>query len=212
MLDWFGPEGDRLTAAFKTTFGAAPRPFGTRSMPVGGVSDGAEGVQWNAKYDPRDRRQWASVNLEGMKYSGWPVARLIQRELRHPTLPALAARAGDPEGIEVRWRRDYWQASARPRILEADIGPTPIALRELTEAAWRQALEGARDCLEWQPNIRRARQRVTLAAAYTAVEGDVSPHLTITLVAERYRPWDEFLDETRRRLRPFYDWARERVR
>jgi hypothetical protein len=212
MLEWFGTEGDRLAAAFKATFGAMPRPFGSRSMAVGGVSDGADGVQWNAKYDPRDRRQWASVNLEGMKYTGWPVAHLIRRELLNQTLPALAAATEDPQGIEVRWRRDYWQASARPPIVEADISPTPIPLGQLTDAAWQQALEGARDCLQWNPEPRRARQQVILAASGAVVEGEVSPHLTITRVAERYIPWEEFLAETKRRLRPFYDWARERAR
>lgn len=86
MLEWLGDEGDRLRQAFIATFGQRCRAFGNQSTSIGGVSDDAEGVQWNASYDPRDLRKWVSVNLEGMEYDGWPVARLIRRELTNPKL------------------------------------------------------------------------------------------------------------------------------
>lgn len=35
---------------------------------------------------------WLGVNLEGMKYDGWPVARLIERELSRPLLLARFTR------------------------------------------------------------------------------------------------------------------------
>ncbi|MDE2795442.1 MAG: hypothetical protein OXL34_11540 [Gemmatimonadota bacterium] len=49
-----------------------------------GVSDGIEGVQWNAGCRARDGTVWLGVNLEGIKYDDWPVARLIERELSRP--------------------------------------------------------------------------------------------------------------------------------
>ena len=52
-----------------------------------GVSDGIEGVQWNAGYRARDGTVWLGVNLEGIKYDDWPVARLIEREFSRPLLP-----------------------------------------------------------------------------------------------------------------------------
>jgi hypothetical protein len=211
-LDWFGAEGGRLISAFASKFGVKPRPFGTRATVVGGVSDNAEGVQWNASYDPRDRRQWAGVNLEGMKYEGWPVARLIRRETLNPMLPGLARKVQDPETVEVRWIRDYWQASARPVIVEATIAPTPLSLGLLTEGQWKQALEGAHQCFDSREGLRRAKQRVTLAAGGRQIEGEVSPHLTITVSSERYAPWDEFLATARERLEVIYQWALDRSR
>src|SRR5689334_6111475 len=89
MLDWLGDEGDRLREAFINSFGPRCEPFGKQSTWIGGVSDGAEGVQWNASFDPRDERQWVSVNLEGIEYNDWPVARLIRRELATRSFSAL---------------------------------------------------------------------------------------------------------------------------
>jgi len=44
-----------------------------------GTSDGNEGVQWNSSYRPGDGFVWLGVNLEGMGYDDWPVARRIER-------------------------------------------------------------------------------------------------------------------------------------
>jgi hypothetical protein len=176
-LEWLGDEGDRLCKAFIDVFGEPCQAFGKQSTFIGGVSNGAQGVQWNASYDPRDQRQWASVNLEGMEYDGWPVSRLIRRELASPKLLAVVETTSSTPPIEVRWARDYWQVHARPSILEADILPTPILIGELTDANWRQALEGAKDCLDPLRNRKgRARQRVTLAGSGQQVLGHVTPH------------------------------------
>ncbi|MDE0234381.1 MAG: hypothetical protein OXM62_05190 [bacterium] len=51
-----------------------------------GISDGNEGVQWNAGYYSHDGAVWLGVNLEGMKYDDWPVARLIEREISRPLI------------------------------------------------------------------------------------------------------------------------------
>ena len=53
----------------------SPRNRWTASLGMGGrlrrnghISDGNEGVQWNAGYYPRDGAAWLGFNLEGMKY------------------------------------------------------------------------------------------------------------------------------------------------
>ena len=53
------------------------------------------------------------------------------------------------------WARDAWQYSARRRIKEANLAPTPIALDRLDGQGWANALRGARECL----NPRKATSR-----------------------------------------------------
>lgn len=211
MLEWLGDEGDQLRRAFEQVVGGEPRPFGSSSTRIGGVSDGNEGVQWNAGIHPDEEWRWVGVNLEGMEYSEWPVERLIRRELESPTLPGLARMVEDASLTEVIWRRDYWQAASRPKILERNITPTPISLDRLTEERWWQALAGARLCLDPDRGWRgRASQEVTLSAANRKVQGPVSPHLTIrwkTGTAD----WTAFLEEGTSRLRPIYEWAVSRA-
>lgn len=81
MLDWLDPDGPEIVKAFAATCSAEPRAFGSPSLPIGGVSDGAEGVQWSMEFDTAEQRQRVLVNLEGLAYSGWPTARLILNEL-----------------------------------------------------------------------------------------------------------------------------------
>ena len=61
---------DTLKSLFRDIFQCRGRDFGSPSRGVLGISDGNEGVQWNAGYYPRDGAVWLGVNLEGMKYDG----------------------------------------------------------------------------------------------------------------------------------------------
>lgn len=211
MLDWLGDEGKKLQAAFAAVLGDKPRPFGKQATQIGGFSDGNDGVQWNAGYDPRDRKQWLGVNLEGMKYDDWPIARLITRELQRPTLPRLVRDVGHTDPAVASWKRDYWQVAARPSIREGSIKPTPILLSRLTEEGWREALDEAFACLlDRRPqNWTRATQQVTLDVGGREVIGPVSPHLTLVFPAAVYTPWQEFLTQAKARMQPFYEWAVE---
>lgn len=212
MLKWLGAESEELRQAFIKVFGGQHRPFGSRSIRTGGLSDAIQGVQWNAGYDPDDGSRWVGVNLEGMQYDGWPIARLIKREFQVPTLPRLISEVGDTDPMCVNLARDYWQVQARPKITEASISPTPLLLSELTEHLWRQALDGALGCLNSVRHGRgRAKQTVTLAGSGQKVHGYVSPHLTIMLPTSSRTPWLNFLAESKPRLQPFYDWAVERA-
>ena len=117
-----GLRHDALKSCFRDVFGCRGREFGSLSRGVLGVSDGNEGVQWNAGYYPRDGAVWLGVNLEGMKYDDWPVARLIEREISRPLLLTRYRRkVARPDKVTVLWARDAWQYSARRRIKEANV-------------------------------------------------------------------------------------------
>ena len=75
-----------LVEAFSTltrTIPADENMFGSHSLQTSGICDGTQGVQWNAwiEWDGARQMAYAGVNLEGLIYKGWPVARLIEREL-----------------------------------------------------------------------------------------------------------------------------------
>lgn len=208
ILGWLGDEGQQLRKAFIQVFGENHRAFGSRARRIGGLSDGNEGVQWNAGYNPDTGEAWVGVNLEGMQYRGWPVARLIQRELQTPTLPALVRQLHTGDSVVVRWRRDYWQAASRPPIEEKDIAPTPIPAGQLTEDLWRKALEEAARCLDaTKPGGGRATREVTLSVSKERVTGPVSPHLTILVPSPAPYEWELYFSRTKAQLQPFYDWA-----
>lgn len=212
VLDWLGDEGERLRKAFIAVFGEAHRAFGSRSRRIGGLSDGNEGVQWNAGYNPDTLEAWVGVNLEGMQYRGWPIARLIQRELLTPTLPNVIRQHPKPDSVVVHWKRDYWQAASRPPIEEKNIAPTPIAASQLTEDLWRTALEEAAKCLDGtRTGGGRATREVTLSASKQRVTGPVSPHLTILVPSPAPYDWELWFSRAKAQLQPFYDWAVQRA-
>jgi hypothetical protein len=143
------------------------------------------------------------------------VARLIQRELKEPIFPALARTIEGADRIVLLWTRDFWQATARPRIVESDIHPTPKFLAELDEDDWRRSLEGALACLDETRSYQgRATQQVTVISkdGRSSRDGPVSPHLKLKVAAEGDHSWESFLAETRLQLQPLYDWATERAK
>lgn len=212
MLDWLNPDGPEFAKAFASTFSAEPRPFGSPSLPIGGVSDGVEGVQWSMEFDTAEQQQRVLVNLEGIVYSGWPIARLILNELESPQLLGLTSADSDQAPITVWWRRDYWQVTARPPIRERNISPTPIRLRDLTEESWRSALCSALGCLDAERARRgRATQVVTLEKDGRQVTGPVSPHLQIAYNPVRRVPWSDLVVQGRAVLQDIYDWARRQA-
>jgi len=170
---------DIVIGLFRDLFACKGQRFGSRSLGVLGISDGCEGVQWNAAYTKRDGAAWLGVNLEGMLYDGWPVARLIEREISHPLLPTeYRDRVPRPEMVTVNWWRDAWQVSSRVRITESSLSPTPIALDRLDGDGWAHALRQARECLDPERGYRgRRRTKVTLLRSGRIVERWVSPHL-----------------------------------
>ena len=174
----FEERAEVVIGLFRDLFGCDGRRFGSLSLGLIGISDGLDGVQWNAGYRSEQTAS-LGVNLEGMKYDDWPVARLIERELSHAILlTQYRARVARPEMVMVRWHRDAWQASSRVRIKESTMPPTPITLDRLKDDGWRRALQSARACLDPKRGYRgRRRAKVTLRRSGQMVERQVTPHL-----------------------------------
>jgi len=194
----------------------AVKHFGGNSGRYEGWHDGNPGVQWNTGIDRGGLSPYLGVNLEGMMYDGWPIARLIVREIADPRLREIIRQLRRPDEIEVHLWRDAWQASMRPEIAEGRIGRTPVSLRDLTDEEWRQALLEARSCLTEERGVwRRAVQTVTSLPRRRQALMSVSPHLQF-----RLRPWwrvpsergarIEAMQAARERLQSIYDFVRER--
>lgn len=171
---------ERVIGLFRNLFECAGQTFGSPSHGVSGVSDGYEGVQWNAGYSQHHEAAWLGVNLEGKKYDDWPVSRLIEREIADPLLLSeYRIRVARPGIVTIRWTRDAWQAGVRVKIKESRLPPTPVALDQLDDGGWTRVLRCAKGCLDPERNHRgRRRTTVTLFRAGELVERDVSPHLS----------------------------------
>jgi hypothetical protein len=207
-------EAGYLIDAFATltrTIPAAEHRFGSPSLERAGICDGTRGVQWNAwvKWHGGRQMAYAGVNLEGMIYDGWPVARFIERELADPHVLDARAEVEDPTSVEVIWYRDAWQAAARLPIVQRRIGGSPHLLHTLTEEDWRAMLIEARECLDPERGYRgRGRQRVTTTAGNER-EMAVSPHLQIRQAFWPRDPstpdgWRTSLDAAMGNLRPLH--------
>ncbi|WP_042317126.1 GIY-YIG nuclease family protein [Paraburkholderia terrae] len=201
-----------LLDGFTELLNVKGRPFGQLNKPTFGISDGHEGVQWNLKIRPDDQTARVGVNLEGLAYRGWPIAALIKSELGTPVLPRLVPQLRDRQNITLRFARDAWQATARPSILEENLGGREFHLPELTGDLWHTILTEALGCLNKERNyLGRARQTVTLVRkAGLEPESrimEVSPHLTIWTPVDPSRDSVDELSSAIERLLPIHDWA-----
>ena len=208
---------DALKSRFRDVFGCHGRGFGSHPVASWASRTATKGVQWNAGYYPRDGAIWLGVNLEGMKYDGWPVARLIEREISRPLLLTRYRRkVARPDKVTVLWARDAWQYSARRRIKDANLAPTPIALDRLDGQGWADALRGARECLNPRKQHRgRRKVPVTLLPSKRRpwerqVEMDVSPHLKIRTPLAEITP--RAMRQARDNLEALYEFAAQQAR
>ena len=177
---------------FRDVFQCRGRDCGSPSRGVLGISDGNEGVQWNAGYYPRDGAVWLGVNLEGMKYDSWPVARLIEREISRPLLgPGIARRSQNPTGSPYSGR------ATRGSIPPGAQSRRPISPPRRSRWIASMARAGRMRCEArgnvWTPEATsRPQEGPGHAASFeavsvgtTQVEMDVSPRLKIgTQLAE----------------------------
>ena len=122
------------------------RPFGRPGMHKG-YSDDAPGVQWNAGVDTGGRVT-VGVNLEGMKYDDWPIARFLRRERRTLGLVPVLHSLSEARLVEVWLQRDAWQATSRPQIAESFIGHRPIPCESIDDAVWAPLVDEALGCLD----------------------------------------------------------------
>jgi hypothetical protein len=188
------------------------RRFGSASLRVSGICDGSEGVQWNAwvEWDEHEQLAFVGVNLEGKKYDGWPVGRLIERELRKAQLFEASGKVARPDRVQVVWYRDAWQAASRPAIVEKLIGGSPQLLHGLSPTCWATTLQEAGQFLGPQ-FYGRARQLLTVGGVQKRF--DVSPHLQFRRGfwprdAGSTRSWRAALVRIVDELQPLYDFVK----
>ena len=186
--------------------------FGSASIGLLGVCDGATGVQWNTWFHLRENVAYVAVNLEGKKYDGWPIARFIEREFRRPRLFEVVRQVASPESTELIVHRDAWRFASRPNIEERHIGLSERALIDIDPDGWKKTLEEAYQCLDANQGHRhRGRQMVTTQSG--RVELPVSPHLQfrrrISEAADAQREWALLLRRARIDLQPLYDFVKE---
>lgn len=211
----FTREAEPIVGAFDSVFNVTSRPFG---HPWFGVSDDARGVQWNAYYSAWEARALLGVNLEGMEYEDWPIARFLERESWKPQFPALAKEMRHGQSLTLSWWRDCWQAAGRVDIRERDIAPTPISLAALSEDIWRRLVKEAWQCLDDSRGGRgRRRTTVTLSGSGDQVIRDVSPHFHVNVELWRSAPRSEpervsAVEHARQQLAPVYEFVVDRSR
>ncbi len=212
------PELTILSQAFEAVFHPKMvQVFGSESLRVTGFCDGNRGVQWNIWVEIPSRTVYVGVNLEGMKYDGWPIGRLIEREVSEPCLTKLVAKTERPNEITVWWRKDVWRAGVRlPNFAEHEI--LRCRLSEVTEGIWTRAVEKARDCLNGDL-AGRGKVKVTLMDG-TEKPLEVSPHLQFYRSVGTLQQgggsgredgsWSAALRAARDQLSPLYEFVRER--
>ena len=168
-----------LELGFKSFFKVEPRPFGQKNFSKKGFSDNCNGVQWNTSIDRDTGVATLGVNLEGMKYQDWPIARFLIREKSESKIPGLSTQAGADE-VYVGLYRDAWQAAARLIIEERFIIGNDILLSDLNSELWSDMIDEALLCLNSENDFRgRKTQSVTIKKTGKVVEKEVSPHLNV---------------------------------
>ena len=193
--------------------------FGSASQQVAGICDGTRGVQWNTwiEWDDDKQMAYAGVNLEGIAYDGWPVARFIERELESPGLFDVRTQVPDARVVEVLWYRDAWQVQAHPPIREKLIGGSPRLLHALLPAEWTAMLLEAYECLDATRAHRGRAQQLLTTPSGEQRTYSVSPHFQLRQAFWPRNPqsvagWRASLDETMGNLRPLHRIVSERAR
>jgi len=199
-----------LTVAFRRVLGCEPRQFKDQAS---GLTDDRDGVQWHAVILREDDSLHFGVNLEGMKYDGWPIARLLHRELEAPQLPDLVALLPRSDDISLRVTLDAWQASIRPPIEEWHLCWRPLA--GLGEAEWRDVVERAVGLFAGSRDApARGEREVTLTSTGEKRTMPTSPHLHFWVrIRDEDRRQDLMTDAIRdgvRTLLPLHAWTTAR--
>ncbi len=172
-----------ILQSFCEVLGVKGRAFGQLNKPFFGMSDGNEGVQWNISVCTQSNNIRIGVNLEGIKYKDWPIAKLIKAELAVPGLLSVIQKLDSEDEINMTFYRDAWQVVSRPEIREKYIDGKEFNLNELTHGEWERILNEALNCLDKERDYKgRNMQDVTMVNKNGSVlvrTMPVSPHLTI---------------------------------
>jgi hypothetical protein len=173
-----------------------------------GSHDDASGVQWHVSVDRSDLARWLAVNLEGLAYKDWPIARFITREMESPELPLLASQVDDANLVFVHLTRDAW-SGPRTRVAVEQWSLLPRrALSLLTATVWQRAVGAARGCLA-APGGGRGTATLTRVKNHLRDEFEVSPHLNVGVVLQARGTQLERLRELQKaqaQLQPIYEF------
>jgi len=206
-------DGDfaELFAQFTDCTQCKGRPFGQLNRPYFGMSDGREGVQWNLAVHRETNAIRLGVNLEGMKYSDWPIATLLLNELEAPKIFDVQEQLHHPDRVYVQLARDAWQVTARPKIVEQYIGPAHKPISHIDFSLWRSMVQEGLSCLSEEKMFRaRALQSVTLEGQKGLPNRkrlmEVSPHLTIWTPVDISVASSESISAAIELLKPVHDW------
>ena len=169
---------DLLPEVMSKVFNCSGFYHGSKSDFSCGMHDGNEGVQWNIDIIKSNNLVRNGVNLEGLKYENWPIARFLEYELKNYILYNTFLELKDKD-IVITVLRDAWQVTARPSIEEKIIGGKIISIKDITKEKWIEILREAQMCLNIaNGNIKRAFQEVTFLSGKKKIM-QVSPHLYI---------------------------------
>jgi len=201
-----------LLQAFTSLIGVKGRPFGQLNKPLFGMSDGNEGVQWNiAVFTDTDKIR-LGVNLEGMKYSNWPISAFILSELENPSINQLKVQLKHPEKVYIQFMRDAWQVTSRPEIVEKYFGGKEFSILEMDDGIWTSVLTEALRCLNEEKGYQgRNKQMVTLAnepkKGERTREMEVSPHLWICTPIDLSEDVTPNLEIGIEQLKSVFEWV-----
>ena len=208
-----------ILESFKARMGGVTKSFGPQISPSFGLCDDAKGVQWNLKVKRDLGEAHLGVNLEGMIYNGSiPIIRLIELELKQPSLEAVKAKVGQPNQFIFSLVRDAWRVTTRPEIKEHHFGGRRHLLSEVDNQLWTKMLLEARKCFHGsRGSYTRVKQWVTAweGKEWVRKEYPVCPHLHIGTILDidptsrDQEKLDRTMDEAFTRLRPIYKWAFE---
>lgn len=198
-----------ILQSFTSILGIKGRPFGQLNKPEFGMSDGNEGVQWNILVIPDRHEVQVGINLEGKEYSGWPITTFILSELEKPSIKELKTNLEHPELFFVRFRRDAWQVTSRPIIVEQLLSGWEIPMSEMDSQLWASILTEALSCLSEEKHYRgRNKQEVTLASQPERRRAmKVSPHLTIWTPVTLSGDISSNLESAIKQLKPVHEWV-----
>jgi hypothetical protein len=204
-----------IRGVFPEVFGYQWEDFTSNPLRVSGLSDGAEGVQWNAWIEHETLAAFVGVNLEGKEYDGWPIARVITRELAKPQLLHVRDAMASVEGIHVYVGREVWQAGNRIKVPENVIDDMPVLLASLRSGTWRSALREADECLDDVSGTRKkAKQLVTLQDG-RRLEREVSPQMQFYVKLTEWSAYPPRLREAmkseRARLEPLHQFLKKQA-
>ena len=139
-------------------------------------------TQWSYYFDGLNKRHFLLVNLEGKKYQDWPIAQLLDRELRDPKLPNLSESLLPLDDVELIVMRDSWLPHGNRETNDDFLASTPKPLTDVTREFWRKVVLEGLNCLSQDKNGRGRGKRIVSKPGGGRRETETTPHLQFRLL------------------------------